>query len=206
MGWVRCGGGSSSTDVHLQLKFQDGTSGQSTYTIDEDGIYLVAALYQRFGSGSVTLPSGVTADYSYTFDYDGRGMTFAIASLSKNDVVTITTSFASSWPAGAKIVVRLPMSVSSMLASKQQNDTTCTFTASELPSGSSGEVLCFCGNYSQSLTGSADYSYLPADVDVVAGVVGTNTFIRIFICDVSIFPDVSLKSWSGGSTMVAVMQ
>ena len=205
MAWFRTGNG-RDIGPGVVLKFQDGTSGTSTYTIDEDGIYLVASLYQRFGSGSVTLPSGVTADYTYSFNYDGRGMTYAIATLSEGDEVTITATLSSSWLSGAKIVVKLPMSVTSMLASKQINDAVCSMEATDLPSGSSGKVLCFCGSYSQSYGSLIDRSYLPTGVEVLAGCVGTNTLIRIFVCDVDIFPHCEFSSWSGGSTMIAVMQ
>lgn len=194
------GGGSAS----LELKYQDGTSGTTTYTIAEDGIYLIAVVYSHNGSGSYSLPSGRTPSYANDFLINNtKGAKLAVVALQTGDVVTMSATPAS-WSAFAKVVIKLSQGVTTLVDSATASDVVCNYTLST----GTGTVLCFMASWARQANGTNLYDYTPASVstNMIAGYVGVNTLLRIFTCDVSNFPTINTKGYDGGGTVVAVLQ
>lgn len=211
MTWFKCMGGSAPAPVEtpsLELKYQNGTTGATTYTVDEDGLYLIAVTFSLGGSGSITLPAGRTAAYSNDFimtDAQSRekGTKIAVVSLETGDVVTLTTAVGA-WTAHGKAIFKLPFSVTSLVDSTTASDVVCNYT---LGTGS-GTVLCIMSTWARQANGTNlyDYSSIGSDVDMLAGMIGVNTLYRIFTCDTSDFPAINTKGYDGGGTVVAVLQ
>lgn len=204
MGWVRCMCGNSS-DERLELEYQSDTSGTTTYTIEEDGDYLVAVIYSHNSTASYSLPSGRTPSYANDFIMGGTmGVKLAVVALQTGDVVTMSATPAS-WVAFAKVVIKLPMAVDTLIDSVAINtQTVCDYTLST----GSGKILCFMTCWSRYSSGTTLYDYTAAskNIDMLAGYVGVNTLIRVFTCDVVDFPHIKAYGYDGGGTVVAVLQ
>lgn len=198
---VSGGGG----DARLELEYQATTSGTSTYTIVENGVYLVAVVYSHNGTASYSLPSGRTPHYANDFIMGGTmGVKLAVVTLEPNDVVTMTSTPAS-WVAFAKVIIKLPTVVDTLIDSVLTNaQSPCEYTLST----GSGTVLCLMFCWSRFLNGTNlyDYTAMSKDIDMLAGYVGVNTLMRIFTCDVTDFPSIKAYGYDGGGTVVAVLQ
>ena len=212
MAYFQCGGGASGPVKEvLELKYNNGNTGESTYTIPKAGTYLIAVVYSLAGSGSITLPQGVTALYSGSVligsGSSEKGLKIVVASLHKNDVITMQTSV-SNWTANAKLVIKLPFDVTSLIDSGTASDSKIEFN---LSSGS-GRVLCVAVAWARIQTSGSsnaqlwDLTEIETDMDCIAGVVGTNCLLRAFICDAADFPMVKAYGYDGGGVAVAVLQ
>ena len=208
MAWYRCGGNSSSpTPVitpTLLKKYSNGTTGTTTFTIDEDGTYLVVVVYSHNGSGSYSLPAGRTATYSGDFLVNGtKGMKLAVVDLVAGDVVSMTTSVGA-WAANAKVVIKLPFSITGLVDSSTASDAVFNYTLST----GTGTVLAVMATWARQSNGTNlyDYSEIGDDSDTLAGVVGVNTLLRVFACEVSNFPTLKAYGYDGGGTTLAVLQ
>ena len=209
MAWYRCiggDGGGGSVDERLELEYQATTSGTSTYTIVEDGIYLIAVVYSYNGTASYSLPSGRIPHYANDFIIGGTmGVKLAVATLESGDIVTMSSTPAS-WVAFAKVIIKLPMVVDTLIDSVSANTqgVPCEYTLST----GSGKVLCLMFCWSRFLNGTNlyDYTTLSKDIDMLAGYVGANTLMRIFTCDVTDFPHIKAYGYDGGGTVVTVLQ
>ena len=94
------------TITHL---WGSGESGQESYTIEDDGLYLVIAAYTYSGYGGISLPLGRTPLFTDSVgNNDNRGFIVNIAELQAGDVVTIISS-ASSWIGHTKQIFKLDL-------------------------------------------------------------------------------------------------
>lgn len=118
------GGGSSAS---IDLVFNNGNYGSSTYTANANGLHLLLVSYAYAGSGSISLPSGRTALLSGDLLSGSRGMRWSIVELERGDVVTLTAS-PGSWQAFSKAIYYLTSinitSSSTLNNSVQVNDGT----------------------------------------------------------------------------------
>ena len=204
MAWIRSQKKGSGGVIPITLVYQNGTAGTSTYTIAEDGYYLIAVTFSNAGSGSITLPDGRTAAYSGDFIINSvKGTRIAVVRLYAGDVVTMSTTVAE-WLANAKVVIKLPFSVTALVDSATASDADIHYTLST----GSGTVLCVMSAWSKQLNASGLFDLTPLDVGVngIAGVVGTNCLLRVFTCDTADFPTIFAKGYDGGGVTVAVMQ
>lgn len=206
MSWYKCiggNGGSSSSD--LLLKYQNGTSGSTTYAIDENGIYLIGVSYSLNGSGSITLPAGRTASYSGTITAGGSGgLVLTVAELQVGDIVTISAT-PSQWAAFAKFVIKIPATVTTLLDSAGIGDNYLSYTIST----GSGDALCVMSCYGRNADTYWDhttYQRLIAGRNIVAGVAGVQTCLRVFYYDISDFPTILAYGYDGGGVKLAVLQ
>lgn len=212
--------GYSSVNVNvgstsLTLKYQDATIGSTTYTIDSDGIYLIFVVFSLGGSGSITLPSGRTASYAGDFLTTGaaqgdKGTRVVVAFLQEDDVITLSASPAvdrpdhQTWNAFAKIVMKIPFSVTTLLDSRIISDNSVTY---EYHTGS-GTVLGILTAWSAFLDQSSlfDLSEIGTVDDVIAGRTGVNTLIRVVISDIATLPTLFARGYNGGGVTIAVLQ
>ncbi len=107
------------------------TSGASTYTIDEDGTYLIIVSNSYQGARSITLPQGRTAIINQSVEVtDGlRGMTIVVADLLEDDVVTMSATPVT-WVAFSKQIYKLTnINVQSVYETKAKNDNSETYSA-----------------------------------------------------------------------------
>lgn len=211
MTWFKCIGGSAPAPIEtpsLALKYQNGTSGVTTYTVENDGVFLIAVTFSLAGNGSITLPAGRTAMYSgdyITVDEQGRekGTRISVVSLEAGDVITMSTT-AGAWNAISKIVLELPFAVSTLVDSHTVSDGIMNYTLST----GSGDVFCLVTVWARLNNGTNLYDYTSAAIDseMVAGFAGVNTLFRAFICDADDFPTISARGYDGGGVVAVVLQ
>lgn len=212
MAWYRCIGGSSPTPVvepTLTLKYENATTGSTTYTVDSDGIYLIVVTYALAGLGSITLPSGRTAMYSGDFLFTDaqnreKGTKIAVVSLEAGDVITMSATPSSSWTAFSKLVIELPFAVTTLVDSNKVSDTNMSYTLST----GTGDILCIMTAWARQNNGTNLYDYTKPVVDseMVAGFAGVNTMFRVFICDADNFPTITARGYDGGGVVAVVLQ
>lgn len=111
MGWVQCiGQNGGGTNKSIELIYVSTTSTASeTFTITEDGLYLIGAGHSARGSSTIILPVGVTTISSGTYTVDTsypRGFTYAVAQLNAGDVITIGST-PSSWNGHGRFIAKL---------------------------------------------------------------------------------------------------
>jgi hypothetical protein len=113
MGWIECvgqGGGSGEAKVIRNIYAPTAQASSETYTIAESGLYVIVAGYSARGSATITLPSGRTAIVSGDLIIDSpsfpRGLKYAVAELSANDVVTIGST-ADNWTGHGRFICKV---------------------------------------------------------------------------------------------------
>lgn len=112
--WVRCcgGGGSSGGSERIIRKVYAPTTAAAseTYTITEDGLYVIIAGTTHKGTYTLSLPSNRTAivsgDIVLTSSGFTRGMAYAVANLKNGDVVTIGST-PDSWVGHGRFIMKL---------------------------------------------------------------------------------------------------
>lgn len=195
-------GGVVEESTGFDLKFSNGTAGSSTFTIDETGVYLLLTVYSLNGSGSITLPAGRTASYTGSvLISNAKGMVITVAELQRGDVVTMETSV-SSWVANTKAVIKIPTAVTTLVDSATAGDTDISYTLST----GSGEVLCVATAWARLLRVDNIYDISDITNNMIAGIVDTNVYLRIFACDASDFPTIRMYGYDGGGVAIAVLQ
>ena len=204
MAWFRCtgGNGSGQTAPAVSLKYSNGTTGTSSFVIDESGYYLLTVVYSLNGSGTISIPQGRTASYSGdVLVNNNKGMKIVVAELQSGDTVSLGTTV-SNWIANTKAVIKIPFLVSSLVDSSTASDTDIVYALS----AGSGDVLCLATAWARQIR--SDYIYDDSDIvdDMIAGMTDTNVIIRAFVCDASVFPTIRMRGYDGGGVAVAVMQ
>lgn len=195
-------GGVVEESTGFDLKFSNGIAGTSTCTIDENGVYLLIAVYSLNGSGTITLPAGRTASFTGSvLISNSKGMVLTVAELQRGDVVTMATSV-SNWIANSKIVIKIPNVVTTLIDSDTAGDDELTYT---LATGTGG-VLCVATAWARLLRVDNIYDISDVTDEMIAGIVDTNVYIRIFTCDASDFPTIRMYGYDGGGVAVAVLQ
>ena len=114
----------------IELVENNTTSGSSSFTITEDGTYLIIVSVSHLGSRSITLPQGRTATISQDVEInDGhRGISVVVADLMANDVVTLSAT-PTNWNAFGKLIYKLSnTSVNAVYSTKSKADGTDTFS------------------------------------------------------------------------------
>ena len=114
MGWSLCqggnGGGGGEAKVIRNIYAPTDQASSETYTITESGLYVIEAGYSAKGSATLTLPSGRTAIVSGDLIIDSpsypRGLKYAVAELSANDVVTIGST-AANWTGHGRFIGKI---------------------------------------------------------------------------------------------------
>lgn len=97
-------GGGGNPGVNL-IEFY-GSSGSKTYTIPNDGLYVIFITVTYQGSYTVTLPNDAVTIYDNDLSKSTRYARYIIAELTKNSVVTITTSV-SQWNGSGSGIIQL---------------------------------------------------------------------------------------------------
>lgn len=179
----------------IELVENNTTSGSSSFTITEDGTYLIIASVSYQGSRSITLPQGRTATINQDVEIaDGhRGMTVVVVDLEEDDVVTISTT-PSQWNAFGKLIYKLSnVSVSSVYSTQTKADGTQTFS---VPTSGDYLVVGLCfglqSGYYYDLT-EEDYA-----TKNITTRVGVNTLSRIFADKGNNIPTLELYGNDGG--------
>lgn len=112
--WVRCMGGNSGgggSEKAIRKIYAPTTAAASeTYTITEDGLYVMIAGTTHSGTYTLSLPPNRTAiasgDIVLTSGSYHRGMAYAVANLQNGDVVTIGST-AGSWAGHGRFIMKL---------------------------------------------------------------------------------------------------
>ena len=211
MAWYRCIGGSSPTPVvepTLTLKYENATTGSTTYTVDDAGIYLIAVTFSLAGTGSITLPSGKTAMYSGDFTFVDsqnreKGTRIVVAELGQGDIITMSTAVGS-WNAFSKVVLKLPFAVTTLVDSNKVSDGEMNYTLST----GDGTILCIVTAWARQKNSANlyDFTGFVTDSEMVAGYTGVNTMFRAFICDADNFPTITARGYDGGGVIAVVLQ
>ena len=190
---------SKSTDAAIDRVYNNGTSGSSSYTITEDGLYLIIASYSHNGSASITLPSGRTAILSSTVVSGARGMKWCLVELQTNDIVTMSAT-ASSWISFSKSIYKLSNmnfgSSSSINGSRAVNDGTATLS----PPNDSKKALIFGiaeGRTSSNISNSTNKTGKVIDAQYES-TIGVNTLVALYYGTASALPTISLYGYDGG--------
>lgn len=184
-----------SQEKGIELVENNTTSGSSTYTIEEDGTYLIIASVSHQGTRSITLPQGRTATIEQDVELnDGhRGMTVVVADLEEDDVVTMVTT-PSQWNAFGKLIYKLSnVSADSVYSTQAKGDGTQTFS---VPTSGNYLVVGLCfglqSGYYYDLTEENSAS---KNITTRAGV---NTLLRIFVDSGENIPTLELYGNDGG--------
>ena len=179
----------------IELVENNTTSGSSTFTITEDGTYLIIASVSHQGSRSITLPQGRTATINQSVEInDGhRGMTVVVADLKEDDVVTMVAT-PTQWNAFGKLIYKLSnLSANSVYSTQTKGDGTQTFS---VPTSGDYLVIGLCfglqSGYYYDLTEEDSAS---KNITTRAGV---NTLSRVFADKGENIPTIELYGNDGG--------
>lgn len=184
-----------SQEKGIELVENNNTSGSSTFTIEEDGTYLIIASVSHQGTRSITLPQGKTATIEQDVELnDGhRGISVVVADLLANDVVTLSAT-PTNWNAFGKLIYKLSnTSVNAVYSTKSKADGTETFS---VPTSGDYLVISVCfgltSGYYYDLT---DEVFASKNITTRAGV---NTLSRVFADKGENIPTIELYGNDGG--------
>lgn len=201
MNYYKCVGssGGGNNAPALQLIFNSGQLGEETYTITENGKYLIIVSYSYQGSGAISLPSGVMAEIDESVIGNARGFRVVVADLTAGDIVTMTNSIAD-WTGRAKVIIKLK-NIPTLSAKK---GSAITDDGAISPTITTDDAL-FIGLCCGRLNGNFyDYSYAN-DGALYAGYIGSNTLIRVnYINSANV--DIYLHGYDGGYGGYIVLQ
>lgn len=196
------GGGGGSKTPEIQYIFNSAQTGEETFTITENGKYLIVVSYSYNGSGSITLPSGRTPEIDESvLGNDARGFKVVIANLNSGDIVTMSNTVADH-TARAKCILKLNniSDLTTKTDSNIQNDSTVSPTVS-----TTGKTL-FIGLCCGRLYGNYyDYSHNYGG-EVYTGAIGENTLIRVNYIDGVLTVPIYLYGYDGGYGGYIVLQ
>lgn len=182
--------------------FNDVSSGSSTYTVIEDGLYLIEVSNSYQGTRSITLPSGRTPIVSQTLTGDNRGLDVNIVELQKGDEVILSAT-ASTWLAYSKSIFLLKnIEVSGVYDTDYADDITLTYDS--IPSTDDFYMtvgVCFGrerGKYYDSTVNTA----IPFEQDDECGAMS--------LCSIRLdkgrnFPELSYYGYDGGGAYLCVL-
>ena len=170
------------------------TSGSSTYTITENGLYLLIVSDSYQGSRSITLPSGRTPIINETIE-TSYGSTIVVVELQANDVVTLDAT-PGGWLAFSKQVYKLSnLSVVSLYGKQANNDGTYSYT---VPSIGQYLVVGICFGLSTQLKQYTDETEQSTVCRSIANEVGLYAYTRIYIDEGTNIPELTLFGYDGG--------
>lgn len=184
-----------SPEHGIELVENNTTSGSSSFTITEDGTYLIIVSVSHQGSRSITLPQGRTATISQDVEInDGhRGMSVVVVDLMANDVVTLSAT-PTNWNAFGKLIYKLSnTSVNAVYNTKSKADGTETFS---VPTSGDYLVICVCFGLT-----SGYYYDLTDEVFASKNITnrtGVNTLSRVFADKGENIPTIELYGNDGG--------
>lgn len=204
MNYYKCVGssGGGNNAPALQLIFNSGQLGEETYSITENGKYLIIVSYSYNGSGAISLPSGVMAEIDESVIGNARGFRVVVADLTAGDIVTMTNSIAD-WTGRAKVIIKLKNIPT--LSAKKGSAITDDGTANPVGLLTTGDAL-FIGLCCGRLNGLFyDYSYTN-DGALYAGYIGSNTLIRVNYVNSASFSSAYLYGYDGGYGGYIVLQ
>ena len=196
-----------SSDANIVLKYNNGTSGSTSYTITDDGLYLIIASQSYGGSASITLPSGRTELLNGDIRSGNRGMVWNLVELQTDDIVTMSAT-ASSWTAFSKSIYKLNNmnfnSNSSVVNSAMISDN----TAQLAPPSTDDKCLIFgvgMGRASGNYRNDTDTTGKVIDAQYT-GTVGVNTVVALYYGTASDLPTVSLYGYDGGGAYISCIK
>ena len=196
------GGGSPQSQPVIIPVFSNTSSGSSTYTILEDGLYLIEVTNSYQGSRSITLPSGRTPIVNQTIDGSSRGTTIEIVELQSGDEITLSAT-ASTWLAFSKSVFLLKnIVVSSVYDTDGVDDTTLTYNS--IPSTDDYYMtigVCF-GRQTENYYDGTVNTQIPLEQEDFSGIM---TLGSIRIDKGSNFPTLSYYGYDGGGAYLCVL-
>ncbi len=196
------GGGGGSKTPEIQYIFNSAQTGEETFTITENGKYLIVVSYSYNGSGSITLPSGRTPEIDESFlGNDARGFKVVIANLTAGDIVTMSNTVGDH-TARAKCILKLNniSDLTTKTDSNVQNDSTVSPTV--YATGKTLFIGLCCGRLGGNYYDySRDYGG-----EIYAGVIGENTLIRVVYTNDTLTIPVYLYGYDGGYGGFAVFE
>jgi hypothetical protein len=176
----------------IELVENNTTSGSSTFTITEDGTYLIVVSNSYQGSRSITLPQGRTATINQDVETT-YGMTIVVADLQENDVVTMSAT-PSTWAAFSKQIYKLTNINTGLVQNKvAKNDGSQTFS---VPTSGDFLVVGLCFGRT-----SADYRDDTAETKAAKSIsreVGANTNVNVYADKGENIPTLDLYGYDGG--------
>lgn len=194
---------SQPTQPVLIPVFGNTSSGNSTYTIIEDGLYLIEVTNSYQGSRSITLPSGRTPIVNEAISGNSRGTTIVIAELQSGDEITLSAT-ASTWLAFSKSVFLLKnIDALSVYDTDYVDDTTLVYNS--IPSTDDYYMtigVCFgreAGKYYDSTVNTV----IPLEQDDECGAMS--------LCSIRLdkgrnFPELSYYGYDGGGAYLCVLK
>ena len=191
-------GGGSPTPSNPQIikVYDDTTSGSSTYTVIQDGLYLIINSYSAYSTHSITLPQNRIPIVSGDVGID-RGMSWNVVELQTGDVITIET-IPSDWVAFSKVIYRLEdIIVKSLANSVGVDDSTATLTP---PTGTFLMVGVSMGRTSSDYVNNTVTT--GHDCLTVEGEVGVNTTIGTYYGND--LPEGNFYGYDGGGGYIAL--
>lgn len=196
------GGGGGGNVPEIQYIFNSAQTGEETFTITENGKYLIVVSYSYNGSGSITLPSGRTPEINESLlGNDARGFKVVIANLNSGDIVTMSNTVGDH-TARAKCILKLNniSDLTTKTDSNIQNDSTVS------PTIYATEKTLFIGLCCGRLYGYYyDYSHDNGG-EIYAGAIGENTLIRVIYTDDTLTIPIYLYGYDGGYSGYIVLQ
>lgn len=176
--------------------------GNSTYTVLEDGLYLIEVSNSYQGTRSIMLPSGRTSIISQSMTGTDRGMSIEIVELKSGDVITLSAT-SMQWTALSKCIFLLKnIEVLSVYDTDYADDTTLTY--SSVPSTEDHYMsigVCF---------GAGPSKYYDSTVDTTIPLERDDEGGNLTLCSVRLdkgknFPTLSYYGYDGGGAYLCVL-
>lgn len=183
----------------IELVEDNATSGSSTFTIEEDGTYLIVVSNSYQGSRSVTLPQGRTAIINQDIETT-YGMTVVVADLQEDDVVTMSAAPAT-WTAFSKQIYKLTnVTASTVYGSQANNDGAYTYT---LPT--TGNYLVVGMSFGRTSTDYRDDTLQDKAAKSISNEVGANTITKVYADAGENMPEFSMYGYDGGGVFFVAL-
>lgn len=189
-----------STEVSIALKYNNGTAGSSSYTIEDDGLYLVIASRSYSGTATITLPSGRTPILSKDLEQGNRGMKWRLVELLSGDIVTMSAS-ASSWVSFSKSIYKLSNTGFNNLSSTIYNNATSNDGTAQLAPPNTANKCLLVGIAMGRTSANRRNDTVTTGKIIEAeytGAVGVNTLVALYYGTGSDLPTIKMYGYDGG--------
>lgn len=195
-------GDTKQTQPTIIPVFNNLDRGNSTYTVLEDGLYLIEVSNSYQGSRSITLPSGRTSIISQSMTGTDRGMSIEIVELKSGDEITLSAT-SMQWTALSKCIFLLKnIEVLSVQDTDYADDTTLAY--SSIPSTDNYYMtigVCF---------GAGPGKYYDSTVDTVVPLERDDEGGNLSLCSIRFdkgknFPTLSYYGYDGGGAYLCVL-
>lgn len=198
---IQSGGSLQTTPIIIPV-FNSTESGISTYTVIEDGLYLIEVSNSYSGTRSITLPSGRTPIVNEAISGDSRGTTIEIVELKSGDEITLSATV-SQWVSFSKNISLLRnIEVLNVYDTDYADDTTLTYNS--IPSTDDYYMtigVCFGRQENNYYDGTVN-TKIPSEQEDFSG---TTTLGSIRLDKGKNFPELSYYGYDGGGAYLCVL-